>query len=165
MLRSAEITGGRGNPFSAIGANVFRTTNCQSRSAMRAAEFHGNTRRDGQPAYLVYPATPTAPPQPLLFRPIHCVYLSYKDVLHISECGVMIPTSYRIYLFFIIHIANNTMQVATSNRVLNWEIKIYSAAAHHQELQCLTSLGIYSFKGRERGCLLKQSAPFFLEYL
>ena len=54
MLRSAEITGGRGNPFSAIGANAFRTTNCRSRSAMRVAEFPGNTRRDGQPAYPVY---------------------------------------------------------------------------------------------------------------
>ena len=54
MLRRAEITGGRGNPFSAIGANAFRTTNCRSRSAMRGVEFHSNTRRDGQPAYPVY---------------------------------------------------------------------------------------------------------------
>ena len=48
------MTGGRGNPFSAIGANAFRTTNSQSQSAMRGAEFHGNTRRDDQPAYPVY---------------------------------------------------------------------------------------------------------------
>ena len=54
MLSSAEITGGRGNPFSAIGANAFRTTNCPSQSAMRGAEFHGNTGRDGQPAYPVW---------------------------------------------------------------------------------------------------------------
>ena len=47
MLRSTKITGGRGNPFSAIGANAFSTTNTQSRSAMRG------TRRDGQPAYPV----------------------------------------------------------------------------------------------------------------
>ena len=55
MLRCTKNVGGRGNPFSAIGANAFRTTNSQSRSAMRGAEFHGNTRRDGQPAYPVKP--------------------------------------------------------------------------------------------------------------
>ena len=37
-----------------IGANAFRTTNSLSQSAMRGVEFHGNTRRDGQPAYPVY---------------------------------------------------------------------------------------------------------------
>ena len=54
LLRSTENAGGRGNPFSAIGANTFRTTNSRSRSAMRGAEFHGNTRREGQPSYPVY---------------------------------------------------------------------------------------------------------------
>ena len=54
MISSAEITGGRGNPFSAIGANAFRTTNRRSQSTMRGTEFHGNTGRDGQPAYPVY---------------------------------------------------------------------------------------------------------------
>ena len=48
------MQGAGGTPFSAIGANAFRTTNCRSRSAMRGDEFHGNTRRDGQPAYPVY---------------------------------------------------------------------------------------------------------------
>ena len=56
LLRCTKNMGGRGNPFSAIGANAFRTTNSQSRSAMRGAEFHGNSRRDGQPAYRVYTA-------------------------------------------------------------------------------------------------------------
>ena len=46
QVPSTENAGGRGNPFSAIGANAFRTT-------MRGAEFHSNTRRDGQPAYPV----------------------------------------------------------------------------------------------------------------
>ena len=46
LLRCTKNVGGRGNPFSAIGANAFRTTNSQSRSAMRGTEFHGNTRRD-----------------------------------------------------------------------------------------------------------------------
>ena len=55
LLRCTKNVGGRGNPFSAIGANAFRTTNSQSRSAMRGAEFHGNTRREGQPSYPVYP--------------------------------------------------------------------------------------------------------------
>ena len=46
LQRSAEITGGRSNPFSPIGANAFRTTNFRSRFAMRGAEIHGNTCRD-----------------------------------------------------------------------------------------------------------------------
>ena len=46
-LGRIEKSGGRNNPFSAIGLNAFRTTNFQSSSAMRAAELHWNTRRDG----------------------------------------------------------------------------------------------------------------------
>ena len=45
-IRSTENSGGRGNPFSTIGINAFRTTNFRSSSAMRVAEFHGNTGRD-----------------------------------------------------------------------------------------------------------------------
>ena len=47
LPRSAEKSGGWGNPFSAIDINAFRTTNFRSSSAMRGAEIHGNTRRDG----------------------------------------------------------------------------------------------------------------------
>ena len=47
LLRSTEKSGGRGNPFSAIGVNAYRTTNFRSRFAMRGAEIHGNMRRDG----------------------------------------------------------------------------------------------------------------------
>ena len=50
FIRSTKNSGGRGNPFSPIDVNTFCTTNFRSRSAMRGAEFHGNTRRDGQPA-------------------------------------------------------------------------------------------------------------------
>ena len=46
FLRSTENSGGRDNPFSTIGINAFRTTNFRSSSAMRGAEFHGNTGRE-----------------------------------------------------------------------------------------------------------------------
>ena len=48
VLRSTEKSGGRGNLFSAIGVNAFRTTNFQSQFAMRGAEIHGNNCRDGK---------------------------------------------------------------------------------------------------------------------
>ena len=38
--------GGPGNPSAPIGFNGKSITNIRSRSAMRGAEFHGNTRRD-----------------------------------------------------------------------------------------------------------------------
>ena len=38
--------GGPGNPSAPIDVNAFRTINFRSRSAMRDAEIHGNTRRD-----------------------------------------------------------------------------------------------------------------------
>ena len=47
FIRSTENSGGRGNPFSPIDVNTFRTTNFRSQSAMRGAEFHGNSPRDG----------------------------------------------------------------------------------------------------------------------
>ena len=47
FVRSTENSGGRGNPLLSTGANAFRTTNFRSRFAMRGAETHGNTRRDG----------------------------------------------------------------------------------------------------------------------
>ena len=47
LLRSTENAGGRGNPFFAIGFNAKSATNFRSSSAMRGAEFHGNTRCDG----------------------------------------------------------------------------------------------------------------------
>ena len=45
-LRIPDDKGGPGNPSAPIDVNAFRTTNFRSRSAMRGAEFHGNTRRD-----------------------------------------------------------------------------------------------------------------------
>ena len=49
--------GERGNPFSAIRDNAFHTINFWSASAMRGAEFHGNTHHTAQPAYSVYTFT------------------------------------------------------------------------------------------------------------
>ena len=46
LIRFPENTGGPGNPSAPIQVNAFRTTNFRSSSAMRGAEFHGNTRRD-----------------------------------------------------------------------------------------------------------------------
>ena len=46
LHRSTENWGGRGNPIFATGANAFRTTNFRFLSAMRGAEFHGNSGRD-----------------------------------------------------------------------------------------------------------------------
>ena len=46
LLRFTDNTLGPGNPSTPIDVNMFRTTNFWSRSAMRGAEFHGNTRRD-----------------------------------------------------------------------------------------------------------------------
>ena len=46
LIRSTENSGEQGNPFSAIGINANPVTNFRSGSAMRGAEFHGNTRRD-----------------------------------------------------------------------------------------------------------------------
>ena len=46
LVRCTENSGEQGNPLFAIGTNAFRTTNFRSWSAMRGAEFHGNTRRD-----------------------------------------------------------------------------------------------------------------------
>ena len=45
-LRIPDDKGGPGNPSAPIDVNAFRTTNFRSRSAVRGAEFHGNTRRD-----------------------------------------------------------------------------------------------------------------------
>ena len=53
LLRIPENKGGPGNPSVPIDVNAFRTTNFRCCSAMRGAEFHGNTGRDGQPAYAV----------------------------------------------------------------------------------------------------------------
>ena len=53
MLRSTEKSGGRGNPFSAVGANAFHTSNFRSRSAMRGAKT-GIRAVTVQPAYSVY---------------------------------------------------------------------------------------------------------------
>ena len=55
LFRSTESSKGRGNPLFAIGANAFRTTNFQSRSAMRGAEFHENSGRDGTTRILSIP--------------------------------------------------------------------------------------------------------------
>ena len=60
-LRSTENAGGWGNPFFAIGFNAKSATNFRSSSAMRGAEFHGNTRRDGPTAYAVYNHTLLVP--------------------------------------------------------------------------------------------------------
>ena len=46
LLRIPEDKGGPGNPYAPIGFNGKSATNFRSRSAMRGAEFHGNTRRD-----------------------------------------------------------------------------------------------------------------------
>ena len=46
LLRSTENTRWPGNLSAPIEVNAFRTTNFRSSSAMRGAEFHGNTRRD-----------------------------------------------------------------------------------------------------------------------
>ena len=46
MLRSTEKSGGPRNPSAPIDVNAFSNTNFRSLCAMRAAEFHGNTRRD-----------------------------------------------------------------------------------------------------------------------
>ena len=46
LLRFPENKGGPGNPSAPIDVNAFHTTNIRSSSAMRGAEFHGNTRRD-----------------------------------------------------------------------------------------------------------------------
>ena len=46
MLRITDHKEGQRNPSAPIDVNAFRTTNFRSRSAMRGAEFHGNTRRD-----------------------------------------------------------------------------------------------------------------------
>ena len=54
LLRSTEKSGGRGNPFSAIGVDAFRTSNFRSRFAMRGAEIHGNMRRDSTTRQQVY---------------------------------------------------------------------------------------------------------------
>ena len=47
LLRFPENKGGLGNPSAPIHVNAFSTTNFRSQSAMRGAEFHGNTCRDG----------------------------------------------------------------------------------------------------------------------
>ena len=47
LLRSTENAGDRKNHFSDIGVNAKSATNFRSSSAMRGAEFHENTRRDG----------------------------------------------------------------------------------------------------------------------
>ena len=47
LLRFTENTGGPRNHSPPIEVNAFRTTNFRSRFAMRGAEIHGNTRRDG----------------------------------------------------------------------------------------------------------------------
>ena len=47
MLRIADQKRGSRNPSAPIGVNAFRTTNIRSQSAMRGADFHGNTCRDG----------------------------------------------------------------------------------------------------------------------
>ena len=46
IWRVSGITGGRGNPFSAIGVNAKSATNLRSRFAMHGAEIHGNSGRD-----------------------------------------------------------------------------------------------------------------------
>ena len=46
LLRIPENKGGPGNPSTPIDVNAFRTTNFQSRFALRGAEFHGNNHRD-----------------------------------------------------------------------------------------------------------------------
>ena len=47
LLKCTEKTGGPGNVTAAIPINAFRTTNFRSRSAMRGADFHGYSGRDG----------------------------------------------------------------------------------------------------------------------
>ena len=47
MLRFTENKGGPGNSSAPIVVNAFHTTNFRSRFAMRCAENHGNTCRDG----------------------------------------------------------------------------------------------------------------------
>ena len=47
MLRNTDHKEGPRNPSAPIGFNAFRTTNFRSSSAMRGAEFHGNSRCDG----------------------------------------------------------------------------------------------------------------------
>ena len=47
MLRIPDHKGGPGNPSAPIGFNGKSATNFRSRSAMRGAEFHGNSGRDG----------------------------------------------------------------------------------------------------------------------
>ena len=47
LLRFPENEGGPGNPSTPIHISAFHTTNFQSSSAMRGAEFHGNTHCDG----------------------------------------------------------------------------------------------------------------------
>ena len=46
LLGIPENKGGPGNPSIPIDVNAFRTTNFQSRFALRGAEFHGNNHRD-----------------------------------------------------------------------------------------------------------------------
>ena len=46
LLRIPDNKGRGGNPSAAIDVNAFRTTNFRSQSAMRGAEFHGNSRPD-----------------------------------------------------------------------------------------------------------------------
>ena len=47
LIRSIIHEGGPGNPFAPIGFNGKSATNFRSSSAMRGAEFHGNSGRDG----------------------------------------------------------------------------------------------------------------------
>ena len=47
MLRFTGDTGGPGKCCAPIDVNAFRTTNFRSQFAMRGAEIHGNTHRDG----------------------------------------------------------------------------------------------------------------------
>ena len=47
LLRIPDHAGGPGNPSAPIGFNGKSATNFQSSSAMRGAEFHGDTRHDG----------------------------------------------------------------------------------------------------------------------
>ena len=49
LLRLTKNTGGQRNPFSTIGFNGESTTNLRSSSAMRGAEFHGNSGCDRLP--------------------------------------------------------------------------------------------------------------------
>ena len=54
LRRFIENTGGPRNASAPIHVNAFCTTNFWSSSAMRAAEFHGNTRRDSTTRILSY---------------------------------------------------------------------------------------------------------------